>query len=81
MTTDLGGYVDEHGHPSIPQDGLPLTSYCPNCGDPTVRAFNGHESLCLPCTEVEIGETYEQLRDRVTAKVQGAAKKKWRLHK
>lgn len=55
----------------------PCRDKCPTCGTPTVPSPRGHPSLCLPCTEAEIGETYEQVRDRATANVQGHARKKW----
>lgn len=55
--------------------------HCPGCGEPTtprvVPGVTVHAPYCLPCTEAELGETYEQIRDRVTARVQGHAKKKW----
>ena len=56
---------------------------CPTCGDATEprRTVDGHThaSLCLPCTEAEVGETYVEIRDRATANIQGRAKKKWRV--
>jgi hypothetical protein len=52
-------------------------SHCPLCGTQTTRSQAGHDALCLPCTEAELGETYEQIRDRATARTQGVARKKW----
>lgn len=52
---------------------------CPSCGTATELSTRGHESLCMPCTEQEIGETYETLRDRATAAVRRGAKKKWHV--
>ena len=55
-------------------------SRCPTCGIKTKPStVGGHPSLCLRCTEVELGETYEQIRDRATSKIQAVAKKKWRV--
>lgn len=52
---------------------------CPSCGTTTELSKAGHVTLCLPCTEVEIGETYETLRDRATVTVHKGAKKKWHV--
>lgn len=63
----------------VQETGLPLDR-CPTCGTRTVQSHLGeHPSLCQACTEEEIGETYEQLRDRVTAKTAKGSKKKWNV--
>ena len=51
---------------------------CPSCGAATWPPAPGGR-LCLTCTELELGESYEQIRDRATARIQGVAKKKWRV--
>ena len=52
-------------------------SSCPKCGTPTPLAHHGHRSLCLPCTEAEIGETVAELRERVTNMTLTGRKRKW----
>lgn len=42
-------------------------STCPTCGVATRLSRAGHQTLCLPCTEAEIGVTYTVLHDRVIA--------------
>ncbi len=49
---------------------------CPVCGAATIPV-RGHASLCLRCTEDEIGCTYEELRTRVNEA--RTVKRKWKL--
>ena len=37
---------------------------CPTCGVATERSVTGHESLCLPCTVAELGESMYDLAIR-----------------
>lgn len=54
-------------------------SACPGCGCATnpSHLHPNQPSLCLACTEDELGETYEELRDRISAKRK--KKRKWQL--
>lgn len=62
---------------TVPVDVDPMLFCCPVCWTPTVP-YRGHRSLCLSCTEDEVGETYEAIRERATALTMGANKwKQW----
>lgn len=53
---------------------------CPKgCGTPT-QPQRGHPTLCLACTEAEIGTTIAQLRATVTERLQKNRKRKWSMH-
>lgn len=48
--------------------GVPVTdtrpdlgATCPECGTRTGLSVTGHASLCLPCTERDLGETQRDL--------------------
>lgn len=57
---------------------VPRPSRCPSCDVPTeASTVHGAPSLCLPCTEAELGETYEQIRDRVNEGRK--VKRKWKV--
>lgn len=51
---------------------------CPTCRRRTTPQ-RGHPSLCLACTEAEIGVTVAELRERVTAALQKGRTRKWRV--
>ncbi|HEX5347900.1 MAG TPA: hypothetical protein VFW64_12500 [Pseudonocardiaceae bacterium] len=51
---------------------------CPaGCGTPTVPQ-HGHPSLCLPCTEKDIGMTLAELQARVNERLAKGRTRKWR---
>lgn len=50
---------------------------CPLCGAPTKPQRGIHPSLCLPCTEADIGMTYVELRTRVNATLDKGKNRKW----
>lgn len=49
---------------------------CPTCQTATSPIRN-HPTLCLPCTEQEIGMTVQELRTRVSDLTQKGRKRKW----
>lgn len=51
---------------------------CPDCGTPTTPSSQGHRSLCLPCTELDLGMTYVQLRTRVNEALGKGKTRKWK---
>lgn len=42
---------------------------CPSCGTDTPVSLHGGPSLCLPCTEADIGEYADELAMRVSRKM------------
>lgn len=51
---------------------------CPRCDTPTEPSLYGRVACCLPCTEAEVGETYEQIRDRAIKSTTKQQKKRGR---
>lgn len=52
---------------------------CPKgCGRHT-QPQRGHPTLCLPCTEAELGETLPKLRARVNELLTKGRKRNWSL--
>jgi hypothetical protein len=81
-------YLEQHPTPPwVPPPPPPPVDElhtCPGCGktatEPTRTPHTVHRTLCMPCTEREIGCTFHELRARINALMLKAAKKrKWRL--
>ena len=60
------------------EPAAPAMGCCPSCRVPTPLAHHGHNALCLPCTEEDIGMTLAQHRARINDVLNRGRTRKWR---